>query len=142
MSDDIRQDYFRIEEDAETLTDFEPYIGPRSEFPIHDLGEGVGFQPVWGRSLLMNWVHFEPNRSLPNHHHPEEQAGTIIEGEMELTVGGVTRRMHVGDVYVVPPNVPHSGRTFDSGCIALDIFSPPRHDFRDLIARAQARPKP
>ncbi|MBX3028976.1 MAG: cupin domain-containing protein [Chloroflexi bacterium] len=139
MSDEVRQDYFRLDPTAETSDDFEPYIGPRSDFPIHDLGEGVGFQPVWGRSLLMNWVHFEPHRELPNHHHPEEQAGTIIEGEMELTVGGVTRRMRQGDVYVIPPNVPHSGRTFESGCVALDIFAPPRADFRALIERATGR---
>jgi quercetin dioxygenase-like cupin family protein len=140
MTEDVRRDYFRIDDDLQTTQELEPYIGPRSDFPIHDIGGGIGFQPVWGGNLLMNWVHFEPNCSLPKHHHPEEQAGTIIEGEMELTVGEVTRRMRVGDVYVIPPNVPHSGRTFDSTCIALDIFSPPRADFRALIERARKGP--
>jgi quercetin dioxygenase-like cupin family protein len=139
VSDDVRQDYFRIDEDADAGPDLEPYIGPLEAFPIHDIGDGIGFQPVWGGNLLLNWVHFGPNRSLPNHHHPEEQAGTIIEGEMELTVGGVTRRLRGGDVDVIPPNVPHSGRTFDSTCVALDIFSPPRADFRALIERAARR---
>ncbi len=141
MTDDVRQDYFRIEQEIDEATlDFQPAIGPRSDYPIYDIGDGIGFQPVWGGKLLLNWVHFAPNRFLPNHQHPEEQLGTIIEGEMELTVGGVTRIMRTGDVYVIPPNVPHSGRTFDSTCVALDIFSPPRSDFRELIARASQRP--
>ena len=60
----------------------------------------------------------------------------IIEGEVEFTVGSLTRLMRQGDVYTAPANVPHEGRTFEQACLILDIFSPPREGFRELIARA------
>lgn len=138
MTDDARQDYFRVTEDAPAASeDFAPSLGPRADFPRYDIGEGMTFQPVWGRNLLLNWVHFEPHGELPEHQHVEEQLGTIISGRIELTVGGVTKMLSEGDVYVIPPNVRHSGRTLDGPCVALDIFSPPRADFRELIARAK-----
>jgi mannose-6-phosphate isomerase-like protein (cupin superfamily) len=50
-------------------------------------------------------------------------------------MGGVVKMMRPGDVYVVPPNVPHSARTYDSRCFAIDIFSPPRSGFREMLDR-------
>jgi quercetin dioxygenase-like cupin family protein len=139
MSDSTRGDYFRLTDDNVATEDgLESALGPRSDYPLYDVGDGIRFQPVWGRHVLLNWVHFEPHRQLPDHQHIEEQLGTIIRGTIELTIGGVTRLMHEGDVYVIPPNVRHAGRTFDEGCVALDIFSPPRSDFRALLARATA----
>ena len=34
--------------------------------------------------------------------------------------------MRPGDVAVIPPWVPHGARTLDSGCLELDVFTPPR----------------
>ena len=48
MTDDVRQDYFRIEHEADGPRRLTPYIGPRSDIPIYDIGDGIGFQPVWG----------------------------------------------------------------------------------------------
>jgi quercetin dioxygenase-like cupin family protein len=141
MTDDTLRDYFRTADHATNPEAFPPSLGPRSDYPVYDISDGIRFQPVWGRNLLLNWVHFEPNRELPDHSHPEEQMGTIISGEIELTIGGVTQVLREGDVYVIPPNVRHAGHTFEQRCVALDIFSPPRSDFRDLIARAEAAMK-
>ncbi len=67
------------------------------------------------------------------HQHPEEQIGTMLEGEYEFEMNGEKRMIRPGDVYVVPPNVPHAARTFDKGCVAVDIFSPPRSGFRAML---------
>ena len=60
MTDDVRQDYFRIEHEVDESTARLPAVhsGPRSDYPIYDIGDGIGFQPVWGGNLLLNWVHF------------------------------------------------------------------------------------
>jgi unsaturated pyranuronate lyase len=112
------------------------WMGPRNDHPLYELADGVSFRPVFGQNLLLNYITFGPGRGFPTHDHPEEQFGLILEGAMELTIGDETRLLHKDDLYVIPPNVPHSGRTMDSACLVVDIFSPPRAGFHELIARA------
>ena len=48
----------------------------------------------------------------------------------EFTVGGETRRLHAGDYYAIPGGVPHMVLTGESGAVCMDIFSPPRDEYR------------
>jgi Cupin domain len=59
-------------------------------------------------------VDFQPHAVAPLHQHPEEQIGTMPEGECEFELNCVKRTIRPGDVYVIPPNVPHSARAYDS----------------------------
>ena len=133
---DASQEYFRLE-NAQTEVDesFPPKFVNIEEIPFVHLAEGVRFKPVFGKAMLFNYVFFEPHSVAPMHQHPEEQIGTILEGEYEFEMGGVAKMMRPGDVYVVPPNVPHTARTYDSRCFAIDIFSPPRSGFREMLDR-------
>ena len=113
-----------------------PYVFTnQAAIPLIGLGGGITFKPVFGRRVLFNYVYFEPNSVAPIHQHPEEQIGTMLEGEYEFEMGGETRLIRPGDAYVVPPNVPHAARTGGKGCLALDIFSPPRSGFREMLDR-------
>ena len=38
--------------------------------------------------------------------------------------------MKAGDFWQTPPHVPHGGRTLASRCVVLDIFAPPREEYR------------
>jgi Cupin domain len=58
-------------------------------------------------------VDFQPHAVAPLHQHPEEQIGTMPEGECEFELNCVKRTIRPGDVYVIPPNVPHSARAYD-----------------------------
>nr|WP_246851876.1 cupin domain-containing protein [Patulibacter sp. SYSU D01012] len=72
----------------------------------------------------IRWVH---PTVLPEHEHPEhEQANVVIQGRIELTVGGETFELGVGDVAVVPRGVPHSGRSLEGEAVFLEVFSPLR----------------
>ena len=115
---------------------FVAHMGPLEAHQLYELAEGVSFRPVFGEKLLLNFLTFGPGRGFPTHDHPEEQFGLILEGEMELTIGDETRLLRKGDLYAIPPDVPHSGRTLSEACLVLDIFSPPRAGFRELIERA------
>jgi len=53
----------------------------------------------------------------------------VLEGTLELVVGGQTHRLDPGQTYVIPPDVPHSGRAL-SRCRVLDVFAPVREDYR------------
>ena len=48
----------------------------------------------------------------------------------EMTIGGETRKMKPGDAYVIPPGVEHSLQGTDGWGLALDVFSPPREEYK------------
>jgi quercetin dioxygenase-like cupin family protein len=91
---------------------------------------GVVMQSVTGGKLMANWVTIQPDKVVPRHQHPHEQLGIMLEGELELTLGDETRLLGPGDAYTIPPHLPHSARTNEKGCVVLDIFTPPRDDYR------------
>jgi len=109
------------------------------DYPRYEIAEGVVFCPVFGRNLSLNFVAFPPHSGFPTHVHPEEQISIVREGEMEITVGDITRRVVPGDVIVFPSDVPHSGRTSEHACRLIDVFSPPREGLREVIAGADPR---
>jgi len=54
-------------------------------------------------------------------HSHGEQWGIVVEGAMELTIGGVTRRCGPGDSYHIPAGVEHGAR-FLSRVRVIDMF--------------------
>ena len=88
---------------------------------------------------MVAWVRIDTHATLAVHDHPHEQLGVLLEGAIDVTVGGETRSLGPGDAYVVPPHVPHGGATDAEGCLVLDTFSPPRAD--DVARVAEARPR-
>ena len=91
-----------------------------------ELVPGLQFRPVTTDSVMTNFVTFEPNAPAPTHHHAEQQIAIILSGELTFTVGGETRVMRPGECVVIPPNVPHGGAAGPEGCVAVDVFTPPR----------------
>ena len=59
-----------------------------------------------------------------------QQAGMVMQGEFDMTIGGETRRLKVGDSYVIPGGVEHSVDCLEGWALALDIFSPPREEYK------------
>lgn len=66
----------------------------------------------------------DPIGNIPPHSHAE-QWGIVVEGEMELTIGGDTRRYRPGDDYIIPAGVVHRA-TFLSHVRAIDVFAASR----------------
>ena len=94
---------------------------------------GLRFQPVLGDRLMVNFVHFDPNTEAPVHWHDEEQISLVVEGEFEFEVGGEKRIVRRGQAILIPPNVPHGARTYESSCLEIDVFSPPRKGLLELM---------
>ena len=72
---------------------------------------------------------------VPLHAHPHEQSGYVLSGEMLFTVDGVEHAVTPGTGYSIPGNLPHSAR-FEQASVLIDIFSPPREDYRAMSASA------
>ena len=81
--------------------------------------------PGWrGRyfdSPSMTFAHyqFDAGSSIHEHSHPQEEVYEVIEGELELTIGGVTRRLGPGHAAIVPPNALHSVKAISQGKVMI-----------------------
>ena len=63
----------------------------------------------------------DPIGEIPRHSHGE-QWGIVVEGEMDLTIGGQTKRYRAGDSFHIPAGVEH-GATFLTHFRAIDFFA-------------------
>ncbi len=94
------------------------------------LATGVQAFPAWGEGIMMVRVELAPHSRVPEHTHPHEQAGIVLEGELDFSIGEESRHLRQGDAYLVPSGVPHSATAGDSQALVLDIFNPPREDYK------------
>jgi quercetin dioxygenase-like cupin family protein len=85
---------------------------------------------VSGKNMMFSHVTMEARTEAPLHAHPHEQMGIILEGTFEMTIGEETRMLGKGDIYRVPPDVTHGGKTRHERALILDVFSPPRDDYK------------
>ncbi len=94
-----------------------------------DPAPGVTLRPLWGDRVMLVRVELAAGSEVPRHSHPHEQAGLVLEGEFDLTIGEETRHVKAGDAYLVPGNVEHGVVTGPAPAVALDVFNPPREDY-------------
>lgn len=79
----------------------------------------------------MTFAHYDFVRgaSVHEHFHPEEEVYEVIEGDLELTIDGVSQIARPGMVAIVPPGARHSVRALTDGR-AIVIDHPVRPEFQ------------
>lgn len=50
---------------------------------------------------------FDKDESLTEHTSPYEAVVYVVDGEMEITIGGILYKVKAGEIIVMPANVPH-----------------------------------
>ncbi|MGA2136034.1 MAG: cupin domain-containing protein [Bryobacteraceae bacterium] len=96
-----------------------------------------GWRGRFFHSPSMTFAHYEftGGASIHEHFHPQEEVWEVIEGELEVTVDGVTQIARPGMVAIVPGNVRHSVRALTDGR-AIIVDYPIREDVAGLKPRA------
>ena len=94
------------------------------------LAAGIRARAFPGTHVMLSVVEIEPGSASPVHAHPNEQWGVCLEGEWIRIQDGAEYPVKAGDFWETPPNVPHGGRAAGTRCVVLDIFAPPRDDYR------------
>ncbi len=96
-----------------------------------------GFHGRFLHSSAMSFAlwRIEAGALLPRHSHVHEQVVHVFEGELEVTVEGVTTVLKSGMVAVIPPHAVHSGRAL-TDCRVMDVFHPLREDYMRADAPA------
>ena len=101
----------------------------RSQLPPFSPAPGIEVQPVIGESLMTCWIAMEPGAIVAEHSHVNEQLGVVVEGSVSITAAGETREMVVGDAYVVPTDLAHSGIAGADGVLLVETFVPIREEY-------------
>ena len=94
------------------------------------LGEGITTRIFPGDQAMLSIVRIEPHSRGTLHSHPQEQWGVLLEGALVRIQGGDEVAMKAGDFWCTPGGVEHSVRTGDEGALVLDVFAPPRDEYR------------
>jgi quercetin dioxygenase-like cupin family protein len=100
-----------------------------SDIPQREIVPGFWGRFLHSEHMTLAFWEVDPGAELPEHGHFHEQVCSVLEGEFELTVGGESRILIPGTAAVIPPDVIHSGKAI-TACRILDIFSPPREDYK------------
>jgi len=95
-----------------------------------ELAAGVDARIFAGEHAMLSVVTIAPNAEGKLHDHPEEQWGVLLEGSAVRVQGGEEIPVRKGDFWRTPGGVPHTMRAGPEGARVLDIFSPPRAEYR------------
>ncbi|MBN2475381.1 MAG: cupin domain-containing protein [Pirellulales bacterium] len=106
---------------------------------IVELGDCVKIEPGKGQTVFatecermtLTVMEFEPHTITPEHSHPHEQVGYLIEGEAEYVIEGKTYPVRAGQMWCLPGGVPHQVKVGDRPMRVVEVFCPVREDFRN-----------
>ncbi len=109
-----------------------PFIEIDDYEPV-EIAPGARARTPYGANLMLSYLELDEDAVVPTHSHPHEQAGMLLEGRLELTIGGESRVCAPGAMFIIPGGVEHSARPVGGPAVVLDLFSPVREDYAALF---------
>jgi quercetin dioxygenase-like cupin family protein len=94
-----------------------------------ELVPGITGYYTHGDSMTFGYVELKAGSSVPMHQHVHEQITYIMEGELDMMIGGESCSLKAGMYHVIPSNTPHSAIA-NTDCKVIDAFSPVREDYK------------
>jgi quercetin dioxygenase-like cupin family protein len=100
-----------------------------------DAADAIAIEPApgWvGRAVhgdQMTLVDYRISEGAPDvheHHHPEEEAWTVIDGELKVWIEGEAHTLTTGEAIVIAPNAHHRVQAIRT-THAIVVDSPARH---------------
>ncbi len=103
--------------------------GSNSGNGFKDIFPGIEIKTlVHGKNSLMTKYRLRIGSELPPHDHPHEQIGYLLQGRLNLSIGGVARETAPGDSWCIAPGVSHSAKALEDS-VAIEIFTPLRDEY-------------
>ena len=97
---------------------------------IHkNLAPDMTGQYAHGERSTFGFIELKKGSSVPMHSHVHEQITYIIEGQLDMVIGGTEYSLTNGMYHVIPSNIPHSAIAV-TDCKVIDVFGPVREDYK------------
>lgn len=100
-----------------------------NDIPAKEIVPGLFGKFIHGDQTTLGIWEIKKGSKLPEHEHENEQITYIIEGELEMTIGGVTTVFKAGNLQVIPPHVLHSATALTDVKV-IDTWTPVREAYR------------
>jgi quercetin dioxygenase-like cupin family protein len=92
--------------------------------------DGVEARIIHGERMTVAFFTIAGGSEVPEHSHPHEQIGTVLKGEMLLSIAGEKQIVTTGGAYHIPSGAIHSGRCLKGPAEVIEVFVPVREDFK------------
>lgn len=112
-----------------------PFIS-EGDLKQNEIAPGFLARFIHTAGVTIAYVNIKSGSVLPEHSHVQDQITQVIEGKLELTVGGETQVVSAGQIAVIPSNVKHSAIA-RSECKVIDVFNPVREDYKALSEKVK-----
>jgi quercetin dioxygenase-like cupin family protein len=99
------------------------------DIPPKDLVPGITGYYAHGQQMTFGWIELKAGSTVPVHQHVHEQITYIVDGQLDMMIGGIACRLTAGMYHVIPSNVPR-GATAAVDSRVIDVFSPVREDYK------------
>jgi quercetin dioxygenase-like cupin family protein len=99
------------------------------DIPLKELAPGLIGYYAHGKNMTFGLVEIKAGSGIPIHNHVHEQITYIIEGQLDMEIGGQPYSLTAGMYYVIPSNVPH-GAVAVTDCKLIDVFDPVREEYK------------
>jgi quercetin dioxygenase-like cupin family protein len=108
-----------------------------NELPVVERKPGWHGRYFNSPSMTFGHYEFDAGATIERHEHPQEEVWHVVEGDLEITVGDVTRRAGPGCVAIVPPGTAHAVTALTDGK-AIVVDYPIRAGFPAAEPRARS----
>jgi len=88
---------------------------------LDEFRPGIFSKVESGANLTMAFMEISPNKEGVEHHHPFDQCGIVLDGEIEMSIGKEKRLLKPMETYFIPAGVSHNWKTAQSSAKILDI---------------------
>ncbi|TSD67465.1 cupin domain-containing protein [Inquilinus sp. KBS0705] len=102
-----------------------------SNIDTKEIAPGFFSKLIHTDTNTINFIEVAAGCTVPDHSHVHEQLSFVIEGQFQLTVGGIPQILDSGMFAVIPSNAVHNGLAI-TNCKLIDVFSPVRQDYKQL----------
>ena len=112
-----------------------------SSLELQRIWDGVHARVVHGEGITLGVIELDPGSVVPEHRHENEQLGICLSGSLVFRVGDESRELAAGETWSIPSNVPHEVHVGPEGAVVIDVFVPPRDDWRGASPVEQREPR-
>ena len=106
-----------------------PIVPNSSATPVEMLPGVVRRTLTDGERMMLCEIRMDAGAVVPLHTHPHEQTGYLVAGRCRFQIGAEVRELSPGDTWMVPGGAEHEATALDDS-VFIDVFSPPREEYR------------